>query len=157
MTLETPEIVATGPQSVATILLCVPWAEMRHVMMPGLSELRAAVAAQGIGTDGAWFTYHFRMPTDTLDFAICVPVASPPMPIGRVEPMVIPAATVVRATMRGDYSGLAAAWGTLRNWVAANGHSIGPAFWESYTVGPDTGAEPADWRTELNWPLRVAE
>jgi len=157
MTLESPGIVATEPQSVATISLCVPWAEMRHVMMPGLSELRAAVAAQGIGADGAWFTYHFRMPTDTLDFAICVPVVSPPTQIGRVESMLLPAETVVRATMRGDYSGLAAAWGTLRDWVAANGHSIGPAFWESYIVGLETSADPADWRTELNWPLLVAE
>ena len=153
MTLEAPGIVVTEAQSVAMLRLCVTWAEMRHVMGPGLAELRAAIAAQGIGTVGAWFTYHFRMPTDTLDFAICVPVASLPTPIGRVEPMIRPAATVVRATMRGDYNGLAAGWGELRDWVSVNRHPTGAVFWECYTVGPEASADPADWRTELNWPL----
>jgi effector-binding domain-containing protein len=146
MTLSTPCVVATEPQPVAMVRLCVSWAEMPHVVVPGLAELRAAVATQGIGSDGAWFTYRFRMPTDTADFAICVPVAR----------MLLPAATVVRATMRGDYSGLAAAWGELRDLVAANRHTTGTAFWECYTVGPETSADPADWRTELNRPLLTA-
>jgi hypothetical protein len=56
MTLSTPCVVATEPQPVAMVRLCVSWAEMPHVVMPGLAELRAAVATQGIGSDGAWFT-----------------------------------------------------------------------------------------------------
>ena len=104
-------------------------------------------------SDGAWLIRQFRAPTDTLDLAICVPVAAPVAPIGRVEPGVLPATTLARTVMHGNYAGLAAAWGELRDWIASQGHATGPEFWECYSVGPQTHSDPADWRTELNWPL----
>ena len=151
--IEPLRIVATEPQQVAMVRLCVPWTEMRHVIGPGLTEVRDAVAAQGIATAGPWLTHHFRMPTDTLDFAICVPVAAAVAAMGRVEPGQLPAANVVRTVMHGDYAGLAAAWGELRDWIAATGHTTRAGFWECYTIGPESSTDPADWRTELTWPL----
>ena len=46
-TIDAPQVIQTAPQLIASIHLCVPWGEMRKVMGPGLSELKAAVAAQG--------------------------------------------------------------------------------------------------------------
>lgn len=151
--IEPPRIVATAPQQVAMVRLSVPWAEMRHVMRPRLNEIAQAIAAQGIPATGPWFTHHVRQPTDTLDFAICVPVASEIRSVGRVEPGLRPAMTVIRTVMQGDYAGLGAAWGGLRAWIAEQGHTTRPEFWECYVVGPETSPNPADWRTELNWPL----
>lgn len=50
--LDAPQVIQIAPQLIASIPLCVPWEEMRKVMGPGLSELKAAVAAQGIATTG---------------------------------------------------------------------------------------------------------
>jgi effector-binding domain-containing protein len=151
--LDTPQIVRTDPQPVAAIHLCVPWTKMREVMGPGLSELKASVAAQGVEVTGPWFNHHSRPPTDTLDFRICLPVARAVSPIGRVEPGELPAATVARTVYHGPFDGLGKAWGELRSWIAANGHETGNEFWERYLVGPEASADPASWRTELNWPL----
>ena len=48
---------------------------------------------------------------------------------------------------------VAAAWGELRDWIAATGHTTRAGFWECYTIGPESSTDPADWRTELTWPL----
>jgi effector-binding domain-containing protein len=151
--LETPQIIRTSPQLTAAIHLCVPWAKMREVMGPGLAELRSTVAAQGVAVTGPWLNHHLRMPTDTLDFRICLPVATPISPAGRVEAHELPAVTVARAVYRGPYDGLGTAWGEFQAWISAQGHATGEDFWECYLSGPDAGPDPASFRTELNRPL----
>ena len=37
--------------------------------------------------------------------------------------------------------------------VAAGGHTPAPDLWECYVAGPESGPDPAAWRTELNRPL----
>ena len=54
-------------------------------MGPGLAELRAAVAAQGIATTGPWFDHCFRRATNTFDFEVCLPFAARVAPVGRVK------------------------------------------------------------------------
>ena len=151
--LETPTIIKIAPQLTAAIRLCVPWAQMREVMGPGLAELHAAVKAQGIAVTGPWFNHHLRMPTDTFDFEICLPVASPVLPIGRVAAGEIPATTVARTVYRGAYDGLGKAWGEFEAWISAEGHERAQDFWECYLSGPESDPDPASFRTQLNRPL----
>lgn len=73
---------------------------------------------------------------------------------GRVRCGSLPAATLARATYRGGYEGLSAAWGELRQWTEANGHTRGVDLWEVYASGPETSSNAAEWRTELNQPLQ---
>ena len=67
--LDAPEILQTAAQAIAFIALEVPRADIRNVMAPGLAELRAALAAQGVAPTGPWFTHHFRMDPAVFDFA----------------------------------------------------------------------------------------
>ena len=62
--LDTPQIIKTTAQLTAVIHLTVPRAEIRNVMGPGIGEVRAAIAAQGIAPAGPWFTHHLRMDPD---------------------------------------------------------------------------------------------
>lgn len=151
--LDTPEVIRTEPIRTATIHLCVPWAKMREVMGPGLAELHAALAAQGATSLGPWFNHHFRMPTDSFDFEICLPVDKQISPVGRVKPGELRGAVVARAIHRGPYDGLGEAWGGLKAWIAAQGHVTASDFWERYLVGPEANPDPKSWSTELNWPL----
>jgi effector-binding domain-containing protein len=151
--LDKPHIAQTAAQATAVIRLTVPRAEIQTVMGPGYRELMAAVAAQGIAPVGPWFTHHLRNPTDTFDFEIGVPVAAPVSAAGRVKPGELRAATVARTVYHGPYEGLAAAWGELMTWIAAQGHTPAPDLWERYVAGPESSLDPAAWRTELNRPL----
>lgn len=151
--LDTPQITQTSAQQTAIIRLTVPRTDIQKVMGPGIKELMATVAAQGVGPAGPWFTHHLRRPTDTFDFEISVPVTAPVTPAGRVTGGQWPAMKVARAVYRGPYEGLAGAWGEFDAWVKANGHKPAADLWEVYVAGPESGSDPAEWRTELNRPL----
>ena len=151
--LEKPLITHTPDQITAVIRLTIPRSEIRTVMGPGVRELMAAVAAQGIAPTGPWFSHHLKMDSNTFDFEISVPVKSPVAPVGRVRPGMWPATKVARTVYRGAYPGLGAAWGEFNDWIAAQGLRPGPDHWECYAAGPESTPDPAAWRTELTRPL----
>jgi effector-binding domain-containing protein len=151
--LDTPEIVYTPGQLTACIHLTIPRSDAPKVMGPAIEEVMAAVAAQGKAPTGPWFTHHLRMDPDVFDFEVCVPVAGSIAAAGRVRPGEIRSATVARTVYRGGYEGLGAAWGEFISWIAGEGHEPAADLWEVYVAGPESSADPAAWRTELNRPL----
>ncbi len=151
--IDTPYVVRTKAHRAALLHITVPRSEIRAVMGPGLKELREAVSAQGISTHGPWFTHHKRMDPAVFDFEIGVFVSAAVTRAGRMEPGELPAATVARAVLYGDYEGLASAWQQLDAWVVAQGHTPRDDFWEVYLTGPETVSTPDGWRTELNQPI----
>jgi effector-binding domain-containing protein len=151
--IDTPQITESVEQLIAFIHLTVPRTEIRTVMGPGLTEVHAAIAAQGIAAAGPWFTHHLRMDPAVFDFEICVPVAMGVNATGRVRPGRLPATRVARTVYRGGYERLGAAWGEFDAWITANQLTPAPDLWEVYLAGPESSPDPADWRTELNRPL----
>jgi effector-binding domain-containing protein len=151
--LDKPRIVQTGAQLTATIRLTIPREEIRSVMGPGIAELMAAVAGQGMVPAGPVFSHHLRMDPGIFDFEIGVPVTAAVSAAGRVTASQLPAATVARTVYHGPYEGLGSAWGEFNAWITAEGHSPAPDLWECYVAGPESNPDPANWRTELNRPL----
>ena len=151
--IETPHIVQTSARLTAVIPLTIPKADIQAVMGPGVSELMATIAAQGVAPAGPWFTHHLKIDPEIWDFEISVPVASQVTAAGRVRPGVWPAMRVARTVYHGPYQGLGDGWGACMQWIAANGHTPAPDVWECYLVGPASEPDPANWRTELNRPL----
>lgn len=151
--IDKPQIVQTDSQATAFIHLTIPRGEIQNAMGPGISEVMAAVAAQGITPTGPWFTHHLRMDPATFDFEICVPVPRPVTPTGRVRAGQRPAARVARTVYHGPYEGLGEAWGEFTAWIEAEGLTPADDLWEVYLAGPESGSDPAAWRTELNRPF----
>jgi len=151
--LEQPVIVQTDTQLTAIIRLTIPREEIQQVMGPGIAELLAAVAAQGIAPAGPIFSHHLRMDPDTFDFEIGVPVTAPVAATGRVQVGQLLAATVARTVYHGPYEGIGPAWGEFDTWIRAEGHTPREDLWECYVAGPESSPDPATWRTELNRPL----
>jgi effector-binding domain-containing protein len=151
--LDAPHITETAAQPTAVIHLTIPREEIQNVMRPGIGELMATVAAQGITPTGPWFTHHLRMAPGTWDFEISVPVSAPVAAAGRVKPSVWPAMKVARTVYHGPYESLGDAWGEFLDWVAAGGHTPAEDLYECYLAGPESGPDSANWRTELTKPL----
>jgi effector-binding domain-containing protein len=151
--IDTPQLTQTAAQLTAIIRLTIPREEIRNVMGPGIGELMATVAAQGIAPAGPWFSHHLRMDPRIFDFEISLPVTAPVVAAGRVKPSQLPAAKFARTVYHGGYEGLGAAWGEFDAWIAAAGHKPGPDLWECYVAGPESSPDPSSWRTELNRPL----
>jgi effector-binding domain-containing protein len=135
------------------IHLKIPRNEIQIVMGPGITELMATIGAQGIAATGAWFTHHLKMSSKVFDFEISVPVKSPVASTGRVKPSKWPAMKAVRTTYHGSYEGLGDAWGDFNAWIEKNELKPAADFWECYVAGPESGSDPAKWRTELTRKL----
>jgi effector-binding domain-containing protein len=148
-----PQIVESPQQRIAFIRVQTPRGEIVKAMHAGLEELSRVLNKQKVASAGPWFTHHFRRPDESFDFRICFPVESEVEPESRVEAGELQAARVVQAIYSGGYEGLGGGWGELHEWIAARELKTRDDLWERYLVGPETGSDTAEWRTELNRPL----
>jgi effector-binding domain-containing protein len=148
--IDTPYVAQSQEQLTARIHLTVPKHEIQRVMGPGLLEVKAAIASQGIKAIGPWFTRHLQIDPEVFDFEICLPVAKEVTATGRVQPGRMLETKVVRTIYRGPYEGLREAWGEFGRWIEKQGYQTGDEFWECYLAGPEKSADPSEWETELN-------
>lgn len=156
--IESPQLIQTETLHYASLHLTVPRETIRTVMGPGVRKVFATLAEQNVSPVGAWFTHHLNRPDEFFDFEIGVPVSVPIEVSGEVKPGLWPSMKMARTVYHGDYDegefeGLGAAWAQFHAWVATRGYTTGSGLWEQYLVGPETSANPADWRTELSLPL----
>jgi effector-binding domain-containing protein len=151
--LEPLQVTASPAQLIALIPLTIARTDMRTMMGPAIGELMATLAAQGIAPGGPWFCHHLRIDPALFDFEVSVPVSSAVTAAGRVKPGQLPAMYVVRTIYHGPYEGLGAAWGQFNAEIEAAGFRPGADFWERYLAGPESGSNPAHWRTELSRAL----
>jgi effector-binding domain-containing protein len=152
--IDTSEIIDLPEQKMAVIALNVPSNEIMTHMGPGIGELHAVLAAQGVKPTGPWFTHHHRAPTDTFDFEICLPVDTDVQPSGRVKPAKRPAMKAASTTYRGGYEGLGSGWHEFINQLKDRGLAATDELWETYEVGPESGPDTAQYRTLLRKPLK---
>ena len=151
--IDTPTILDTERRDIAIIALDITMADMREEMGPGITELLAAVKAQGIGPVGAWFNHGYEYSPARCRFEIGVTVSSPVAPVGRVVASERPALRVARTIYRGPYEGLVGAWGEFEAWIATSGLAGASDLWETYAVGPESGGDASKWETILERPL----
>lgn len=60
---------------------------------------------------------------------------------------------VATVTHKGSYEGLGDAYQALERWVADNGETTNGAPWEVYLTDPGEVPDPADWLTQVFWPI----
>jgi effector-binding domain-containing protein len=151
--LPEPELHDVESQSTAVIPGVVPLAELADFYDGSFQELGAVLAEQGITPVGAAFGVYHGPPSDTVDLEVGFPVAGPIRPSGRVEGRELPAGRVARTVHAGSFDRLGEAWGRLAAWIDAHDLQAGRVFWEVYLTEPSPDMDPADLRTELNWPV----
>jgi len=72
---------------------------------------------------------------------------------GEVEAATLPGGPAVVATHGGAYDTLSETYAEMERWMEKNGLKPGAAPWESYITDPAEHPDPANWRTEIYWPL----
>jgi len=148
------QILQTDAVPAAVIRLTVPRTEMIKVFPAAVGEVMTVVAAQGLKPLGAVFAHHLKLSAEVFDFEVGVTLDAPVAAAGRVRPGELPAARVARCLYSGQYQGLASAWDEFHTWMTANALEPAGDLWEVYLVGPASTQDPAQWRTELNRPLK---
>jgi len=82
-----------------------------------------------------------------------MPLAIPAAAQGEMEPGLLPGGPVAVGIHAGPYEQLPETNAAIEQWIEAHGSRAGGAPWESYVTDPAQHPDPADWRTEVCWPL----
>jgi len=152
--ISTPQVIETTSQEAAVIHLTIPRSAMPQQFGPAVRELLSELHTQGIEPVGGVFAHHLKMTPGTFDFELGIKVTAPVRENGRIRRGTLPAVKVARTIYSGPYEGLPGAWDEFSTWMKKSGLSQAEDLWELYSVGPQSSANPADWRTELNKPLK---
>jgi DNA-binding transcriptional MerR regulator len=80
------------------------------------------------------------------------PAADPPR-IGRVHPATLPPVELAVTTHIGEHDDIDVSYGQLGTWVVEHALAVAGPVREIYLVGPRDTPEPAEWRTEIGWPV----
>lgn len=143
------EITDVPAQITAVIRLRIPCEECLQYFGPAVQELCAVLGSQGIAPTGPVFDHHFTPPGTHFDFEIGVPTAKPVTPSGRVIAGERPAFHAAKAVLVGDYEQLPDAWPQFMKWIEDEGIEAATDFWQIFAQGPESGPDPATYRTEL--------
>jgi AraC-like DNA-binding protein/effector-binding domain-containing protein len=82
-----------------------------------------------------------------------MPLATPVAGEGEMEAGLLPGGPVVMGLHAGPYEELPETNAAIERWIEAQGFKVGGAPWESYVTDPAGHPDPADWRTEVYWPI----
>jgi effector-binding domain-containing protein len=148
--LEAPEV-----PTVVNSVTDYPMANMAEVFDATFSAMFPALGAQGILPVGPAFSLHTRMPSDTVDMEVGIPVdqslaeATTTDSGILLKPSRLPAGRIAIVSHLGSYDGLGNAWGAFMQAVADAGHQPSLPFWEIYVTEPGPDQDPASMRTDL--------
>ena len=148
-----PAVVALEPVTTAVIRRVVPMDRLPEFFDGSFGALAAAVQEQDAGVAGPAFAFYHRLPTDTADLEVGFPTRRAVTATGDVRAASLPAGRVARVVHAGSFDGLGPAWERLRGWIDAQGLRAGETFWEVYLTEPTPDMDPAELRTQLNWPV----
>lgn len=149
----TPELVIVDPVTAAVVKGTIPTNEVTDFFDRSFGVLGGALAAQGVAPTGPAFALYREVPDDAMVLEVGYPVNRAIEPDGPAETGDLPGGRVARLVHAGSFDGLTAAWQHLGTWIDEQGLTPGEPFWEVYLTEPSPDMDPADLRTELNWPV----
>lgn len=124
-----------------------------------LGELQASVRAQGLtatGPAGGMFASEIFQ-ADRGEATVFVPVEGSVRAIGRVAPLLVPAAELAIIIHPGPMEDADLSYARLGSYATTHEISIDGPLREYYVRGASDTPDPADWRTEIGWPIFRAD
>ncbi len=150
---SSPELVTVEPTTTAVVRGTIAADEVSDFFDRSFSVLREAIAAQGVTATGPAFALYRGIPDETMDLEVGFPTDRAIEPDGSAEPGELLGGQVARVIHAGSFDGLAGAWQGLGAWIAEQGLTPAESYWEVYVTEPGSDMDPAELRTELNWPV----
>lgn len=148
-----PELVDVTEVTTAVIGGVVDMAEIAAFFDSSFTRLAPVVAGQGVAIVGPAFALYHGAPGATADLEVGFPTAAAIANDGDVRASRLPGGRIARLVHVGSFDALGESWGRLGAWIAEQDLVAGDDLWEVYVTEPSPDMDPADLRTELNWPV----
>jgi len=153
------ELIATRSipeQPVLAIRETVPASRFLSFLQGAFGELYQCLDTEGIEPEGPPIARYHAFGPEVIDVEVCLPVPSGTIGTGRIRAEVLPAANVATLVRVGAYDGEGEAYADLERWIASHGFEHGGPARERYLIGPGSGVEPAEYRTQIEMPIIAA-
>lgn len=122
-----------------------------------LGECLPAVYAhcqrRGLAFGGPPFTRHARSGPGLITLECGMPLADAAEGDAPIEAGALQGGTLAVAIHQGGYDTLAETYACVEAWIESEGHAPAGPPWETYLTDPAEHPDPADWRTEICWPI----
>jgi DNA-binding transcriptional MerR regulator len=119
-----------------------------------LFDIREAVQTSGLDQTGpAGGLYdECLFQQETGQATVFIPVATP-RKLGRIEPILVPAAEVAVTIHNGSMADIDLAYAELGSYIASQELAVGPRILEYYHRDHTHTSDQSQWRTEVAWPI----
>jgi DNA-binding transcriptional MerR regulator len=139
----------------AAITAVVSTADLLPWYLGALGELYATLEARGVSASGpAGGIYASELfSAERGEATIFVPTVTEVQRLGRVTPVVVPAAELAVIVHPGSHTDVDRAYGALGAYVASHALQVDGPIREYYLVGRRDTPDESAWRTEIGWPI----
>ena len=129
--------------------------ELAAAIAEGVGKAYGHAQTAGIALAGHPYTRYLTAGPGLMDIQVGMPLAAPAASSGDVQAGVLPGGSAVVAIHAGPYEQLGETYAAIERYMQTNGLRPAGPPWEWYTTDPAQHADPADWRTEVSWPVAL--
>jgi AraC family transcriptional regulator len=142
-----------APQHVLFIRRRIAPAERKEALGECFGRLFSYGAKAGLPIAGWPLCRYVNIGPGLLTIEPAMPVAAPATGEGEIQSGVLPGGATALGIHAGPYESLGETYAAIERWAEANELKVDGAPWEQYVTDPGEHPNPADWRTEVYWPL----
>lgn len=127
--------------------------EIAKTIGESLGQTFSHAIAAGLVVAGRPFARYVSTGPGLLTIDVGMPVSAPAVSAGPVQAGTLRGGPAAVALHGGPYDTLSESYAALERWMETNGFTKAGAPWELYLNDPAEHPDPAEWRTEICWPL----
>jgi AraC family transcriptional regulator len=141
------------PRPILFIRRTVARAEIAAAIGDCLGRVFTHCQTAGIPLAGPPFSRYPAAGPGLVTLEVGMPLAVAAAGVGEIEAGTLQGGPVAFAVHAGSYDRLADTYAAIERWIGEQRYRPGGAPWEVYLTNPAEYPDPADWRTEIYWPL----
>jgi len=130
--------------------------ELSSAIGEGVGKVYGYAQRAGLALAGHPFTRYLSAGPGLLTIEVGFRFSDPVRGDGDIEAGILEGGPAVAAVHGGPYEQLSESYAAIERWMEQNGLAPGGAPWEYYVTDPAAHPDPADWRTEIFWPVAGA-
>jgi AraC family transcriptional regulator len=127
--------------------------ELSDAIAQGVGKVYMHAQKGGLALAGHPFTRYLSTGPGLLTIEVGFKISDAVAGEGEVEAGELQGGPAVLAVHGGPYDQLAESYAAMERWMEQNSLRPGGAPWEWYVTDPGEHPDPADWRTEIYWPV----
>ena len=141
------------PQPALIVKRRVARSEIAATIAESLGKTYPYALQNGLAIAGRPFVRYSDVGPGLMTMETGTPLAAPAPGVGEIEAITLPGGAVAVAVHMGPYDTLQDTYAAIERWMQQQGVKSGGSPWESYITDPAEHPDPANWRTDIFWPI----